>query len=904
MVGITVKKLAEQLKIKEDLLLQNINNAGLPQTNSKDEITNEHKKKLLSWMVNTTNKKTSFNRPSSDASIGTKLVSSTVMHGAGNTSGIKVEIKKDRTHIKKIIEQQKAIIEENKKKELKAKAKQKELEKEQNAKKKEKAIVEQPNIDIDKTESVEKVKKTQKETLIKEKTKTIKKEAVQTKNTDKSIEKNHKKDDEKKEKASKAIDKDSSDEFNKKMKEDLKEPLLIKEIAKPKKSVKKKSNSSAKDKNWQSLVNEEGLEENINQNTENISDEDSIDSYVPVIKNVTSTAEIAKIVDKPLAFIKNKHAFKVPSNSSKLKIELIPPSISVVDLAAKINIKAGVLIKHLMKIGVMANINQDIDIETAELFVHELGHEVEIIDKTKLEDKIFSDDDDTDSKTIVRPPIVTIMGHVDHGKTSLLDYIRKTKVADKEHGGITQHIGAYHIELNNNTITFIDTPGHAAFTNMRARGAQVTDIVILIVAADDGVMPQTKEAIVHAKDANVPIIVAITKFDKEGVKNNLEQIKNDLATLEIIPEDWGGDSPVIPVSSKTGLGISELLESILLQAEIRELKASYSQKPRGVILESSMNKSLGCIATAIVTNGVLEKGNTLLVGKKIVKVRLLLDENNKPIKKAGPSMPVRILGFEELANAGDKFILITNEKEVNEYILHSAQSEDFNNNINLGSIDKEKALELIKGTDAPSVLNVIVKADVKGTLEAIINSVQNIKHDEVMVKVISSGIGAITESDVMLTSVSNATLIGFNVRADKIAKGIAENRNIDMRYYSVIYNLIDDIKTQLSGLLKPQYQEKILGIAEVREVFNSPKFGQIAGSIVTEGSVFRNKNIRVLRDNKVIFEGELESLRRFKDDVKEVRNGLECGIGVKNYTDVLPGDQIEVFDNIEVKRSI
>jgi len=502
---------------------------------------------------------------------------------------------------------------------------------------------------------------------------------------------------------------------------------------------------------------------------------------------------------------------------------------------------------------------------------------------------------------VKRAPVVTVMGHVEHGKTSLLDYIRRAKVASGEAGGITQHIGAYHVETDRGMVTFLDTPGHAAFTAMRARGAKATDIVILVVAADDGVMPQTEEAVAHAKAAGVPLVVAVNKIDKEDA--DPDRIKNALAALDVIPEEWGGDTMFMHVSAKEGTGIDDLLEAVLLQAEVLELQAQPSAPGRGVVVESRLDKGRGPVATVLVQNGTLRQGDIVLAGVNYGRVRAMYDENGKPIKEAGPSIPVEILGLDGTPDAGDELTVVTDEKKAREVALF--RQGKFRE-IKLARQQSAKLENMFEnmGQDEKKTLNIVLKSDVRGSLEALQGSLSELGNDEVQVKIISGGVGGITETDANLALASNAVIFGFNVRADATARKIVESESIDLRYYSVIYEIIDDVKKALGGMLGSDVREQILGVAEVRDVFRSPKFGAIAGCMVIEGTVYRNRPIRVLREDVVIYEGELESLRRFKDDVAEVRNGMECGIGVKNYNDVKPGDRIEVFERIQVQRSL
>ncbi len=602
----------------------------------------------------------------------------------------------------------------------------------------------------------------------------------------------------------------------------------------------------------------------------------------------------------PVVKVKNVHVFQKPTDKVVHEVE-IGETIVVSELASKMALKANVVIKALMKMGTMATINDSIDHDTASLIAEELGH-TPVVMSDGVEDELremMQAVEASDEET--RAPVVTVMGHVDHGKTSLLDYIRKSRVASGEAGGITQHIGAYHVDTPHGMVTFLDTPGHAAFTAMRARGAKSTDVVILIVAADDGVMPQTEEAILHAKAAGVPIIVAINKIDKDGA--DPERVTSELAAKDVIPEEWGGDTQFVKVSAHTGEGIETLLEAILLQAELLELSAPTDGVAQGVIVEARIEKGRGVVATALVQAGTLRKGDYLLAGGSVGKIRNMSDEAGNAIIEAGPSIPVEILGLDTPPNAGDDFAVVSDERKAKE-VAQARQQKERDDRVARQKANKlENMFAGFEGTEK-KILPVLVKADVRGSLEAILASLAEIGNEEVAVNVVSSGVGGLTESDINLASTSGAVVVGFNVRAEVSGRRLAEREGIEIRYYSVIYNLLDDIKDALSGMLDPEIREEIVGIAEVKEVFSSPKFGQIAGSIVTEGTIYRNKPIRVLRESVVIYEGELESLRRFKDDVNEVRSGTECGIGVKDYTDVKPGDQIEVFDVKEIERSL
>lgn len=594
-----------------------------------------------------------------------------------------------------------------------------------------------------------------------------------------------------------------------------------------------------------------------------------------------------------------QHGFQKPVQPVNRDI-VVGETITVGELAQKMAVKAVEVIKVMMKMGAMATINQVIDQETAQLVAEEMGHKVTLRRENELEEAVLQDRDSTANRES-RAPVVTIMGHVDHGKTSLLDYIRKAKVASGEAGGITQHIGAYHVDTDNGSITFLDTPGHAAFTAMRARGAKATDIVVLVVAADDGVMPQTIEAIQHAKAAGVPIVVAVNKIDKPEA--DPDRVMNELTRHSVIPEEWGGENQFVKVSAKSGQGIDDLLNAILLQAEVLELTAVRDAMANGVVIESRLDKGRGPVATVLVQEGTLRQGDIVLCGLEYGRVRAMRDELGRNIDAAGPSTPVEILGLSGVPSAGDEATVVRDEKKAREVALY--RQGKFRD-VKLARQQKAKLENMFSNMTEGEVseLNVVLKADVQGSVEAIADSLNKLSTDEVKVKIIGSGVGGITETDASLAAASNAIVLGFNVRADASARKIIESENIDLRYYSVIYDLIDEVRQAMSGMLAPEYKQQIIGLAEVRDVFRSPKFGAVAGCMVTEGTVKRNNPIRVLRDNVVIYEGELESLRRFKDDVPEVKNGYECGIAVKNYNDVRPGDQIEVYETVEIQRTL
>ncbi len=597
----------------------------------------------------------------------------------------------------------------------------------------------------------------------------------------------------------------------------------------------------------------------------------------------------------------SEHGFSRPTAPVTREIA-VPETITVSDLAKLMAVKAAEVIKAMMQMGMMVTINQSVDQDTAILVVEEMGHAARPAEEKNLEQELIAEDEGAvTGEQTTRPPVVTVMGHVDHGKTSLLDYIRKAKIAEGEAGGITQHIGAYHVETPRGIITFLDTPGHAAFTSMRARGAQATDIVILVVAADDGVMPQTKEAIQHARAAGVPIIVAINKIDRE--ESDIDRVKMELSKEEVIAEDWGGEDIFVNVSAKTGAGIDELLDAILLQAEVLELKAVVDSRARGIVIESSLDKGRGPVATLLVQQGTLNRGDMILAGQEYGRVRALFDESGEAIESAGPSMPVVMLGLSGVPQAGDEMLAVSNERKAREA---ASQRQDRTREDRLARQQAANLQNLFEsmGKDEQIAVNLLIRADVQGSVEALRDALTKLSNDDVVVNVVASGVGAITESDASLAQASNAIIIGFNVRADNAARKAIQENELDLHYYSVIYDAIDEVTKAINGLLGTEVKEQILGLAEVKDVFRSSKMGAIAGCLVVEGVVRRKNPIRVLRDNVVIFEGELESLRRFKDEANEVQSGTECGIGVKQYNDVRPGDQIECFERIEVAKTL
>jgi translation initiation factor IF-2 len=603
---------------------------------------------------------------------------------------------------------------------------------------------------------------------------------------------------------------------------------------------------------------------------------------------------------RPTSAGPTEHGFSRPTAPVQRDIA-VPETITVADLAKLMAVKAGEVIKVLMQMGMMVTINQALDQDTAILVVEEMGHTASRAEDISVEQQLISDDSQDQGEEVTRPPVVTVMGHVDHGKTSLLDFIRRSDVAEGEAGGITQHIGAYHVTTDNGIITFLDTPGHAAFTAMRARGAQATDIVILVVAADDGVMPQTKEAIQHARAAEVPMIVAVNKIDRPEA--DLERVRSELSQEEVISEEWGGEDIFVNVSAKTGEGIPDLLEAINLQAEILELKAPVDARARGVVIESSLDKGRGPTATVLVQHGTLKRGDMILAGQEFGRVRMMYNEKGEAVDSAGPSMPVQVLGLSGVPDAGDEMLAVANERKAREAATLRQDRE------REGRLARKQAANLQNlfenmGQDDKLSVNLLIRADVQGSVQALSDALTSLSNDDVMVNIVATGVGAITESDASLAQTSNAIIIGFNVRADSAARKLIQKNELDLHYYSVIYDAIDEVKKAITGMLGSEVREQIVGLAEVKEVFRSSKIGAIAGCLVVEGIVRRNNPIRVLRDNVVIFEGELESLRRFKDEASEVQSGTECGIGVKQYNDVKPGDQIECFERIEVARTL
>jgi len=842
MSEVTVKQLAEDVGAPVERLLKQIADAGLSHRNEDDPVSDAEKKELLSYL-----KRSHGEEDSEPKRITLKRKTTTTLKmsgGQGKTKTVNVEVRKKRTYVKRPdltleMERQKQEEEEQAAKQAAEEAARKAEEETRQKEEAEAAAKaeEQAAGTADKADELKPVEEVAPEAVA----------AVEAAadNEGKSKKKHHKK-------------KSHGDDFD--------------DDGRPKKHVKSAGHRGPRQR------------------------EEVIDPLL-----VTEEEEEVQLPRKLKAKkkkVKKTHAFEKPSAPVVREVP-IGDTIVVSELADKMSLKGAAVVKTLMGMGVMATVNQAIDQETAILVVEELGHKVKIIQEDALEAEVLESIDYEGDET-PRAPVVSVMGHVDHGKTSLLDYIRRTKVAAGESGGITQHIGAYHVETDHGMVSFLDTPGHAAFTAMRARGAQCTDIVILVVAADDGVMPQTEEAVQHARAAGVPIVVAVNKIDKEEA--DPDRVKNELAAKDVIPEDWGGDVQFINVSAHTGEGIDALLDAVLLQSEMLELKAVKNVPAKGVVVESSLDKGRGAVSTVLVQNGTLNQGDIVIAGQFYGRVRAMLDEAGKQTREAGPSIPVEILGLNGTPDAGDDFVVVKDERKAREVAEFRADKSRKDRLQRQQAAKLENMFENM-GADEVKNLNIVLKTDVRGSLEALLAALAEVGNDEVQVKIVSSGVGGITETDANLALATNAVIIGFNVRADSTAKKLIEEEGLDLRYYSVIYEIIDHVKQALTGMLAPEFKEEIVGIAEVRDVFKSPKFGQVAGCMVLEGTIYRNKKIRVLRDDIVIFEGELESLRRFKDDVNEVRSGTECGIGVKNY-DVKVGDKIEVFDKVSVERTL
>jgi len=891
MTDVTVKTLAAEIQTSVDRLVQQFADAGIPKK-AEDSVTAQEKQTLLAHL----------NREHGSApdklTLQRKTRSTLSVQGTGGKSkSVQIEVRKTRTFVKRDPQEADRLAEEEAKREAEEQARR---EAEEAAKREAQAKAEREAAEQAKRESADKAKRD-----VAEKDKVS--------NTD-DMTKTAQAEKARREAEAAELKRKAEEEARRKLEEDARR--VAEEARRMAEENEKNGNANA-----EPTEDTSDYHVTTSQHARQAEDENDRESEggrgrgrntkaARPAKKANKHAESKADREEARASLRGgkggkrkgstlQQGFQKPAQAVNRDV-VIGETITVGDLANKMAVKGSQVIKAMMKLGAMATINQVIDQETAQLVAEEMGHKVILRRENELEEAVMSDRD-TGAAAEPRAPVVTIMGHVDHGKTSLLDYIRSTKVASGEAGGITQHIGAYHVEHAKGMITFLDTPGHAAFTSMRARGAQATDIVILVVAADDGVMPQTIEAIQHAKAANVPVVVAVNKIDK--LEADPDRVKQELSQYGIMPEEWGGESQFVHVSAKAGTGIDDLLDAILLQAEVLELKAVRNGMASGAVIESFLDKGRGPVATVLVREGTLHKGDIVLCGFEYGRVRAMRNELGQEVLEAGPSIPVEILGLSGVPAAGDEVTVVRDEKKAREVALY--RQGKFRE-VKLARQQKSKLENMFANMTEGEVheVNVVLKADVQGSVEAISDSLLKLSTDEVKVKIIGSGVGGITETDATLAAASNAILVGFNVRADASARRIIDAESLDLRYYSVIYNLIDEVKAAMSGMLSPELKQQIIGLAEVRDVFKSPKFGAIAGCMVTEGVVKRHNPIRVLRDNVVIYEGELESLRRFKDDANEVRNGMECGIGVKNYNDVRVGDMIEVFEIIEIQRSI
>lgn len=831
MSNVTVKQLADDVKIPVDRLLIQLENAGVGSKSAEDLVSDDEKLKLLSYLRETHGKseKSTVSLEPKKVTLRRRSVSelrSTSGQGKSKTtSTVNVEVRKKRTYVKRSV-----IIEAEKEEQARLQAEAEKVE-------------------------AEKQRQLEEERLKQEAEEQARLEA------------------EAKSKADEEARAKAEEEERLRLQQAAAEEAKRKEAETPGRRKKEKPHEDKYERKELHVASDKTGKRK---------------------KRVKGKSRLSM---KPSS---GSHGFEMPTAPVVREVN-VPETISVADLAQKMSVKAAEVIKTMMTMGSMVTINQVLDQETAMIVVEEMGHKPVMLKENALEEDILKPTVDMEGEKITRAPVVTIMGHVDHGKTSLLDYIRRAKVAAGEAGGITQHIGAYHVETDNGMITFLDTPGHAAFTSMRARGAKLTDIVVIVVAADDGVMPQTKEAIQHSKAAGVPIIIAINKMDKPEADPN--RVMQELVAEEVVPEEWGGDTMFVKVSAHSGEGIDQLLEGILLTSEILELQAVENAPATGVVVEARLDKGRGTVSTILVQNGTLNKGDIILAGNEFGRVRAMIDENGNPVDKAGPSIPVEVLGLSGTPSAGDEVAVVANERKAREVAMYRQQKVRDQKMARQQAAKLENLFNQMEEGKV-SYLNIILKADVQGSVEAITDSLTDLSTDEVKVKIVSGSVGGINESDVQLAMASDSIIIGFNVRAEASAKKLIQEEGIELHYYSVIYDVIDEVRGAMSGMLEPVFKEEIIGLAEVRDVFRSAKLGAVAGSIVIEGTIKRNSPIRVLRDNVVIYEGELESLRRFKDDVNEVKSGTECGIGVKNYNDVQPGDQIEVYERIQVKRKI
>lgn len=844
MADVTVKQLAEDVGAPVDRLLRQIEDSGLKGRGADDVVTDGEKQTLLAFLRRNHGEGTEPNRITLKRKTTTTLKAGS---GAGRAKTVNVEVRKKRTYVKRPESQPEA--EQEKAAEV------------------EEALAQEQQVQDQVLADAQAAEPSQAEQIAPE--------------------------------PAPAPEPEPEPEVEKPAAEPkAPEPEIIPEPPMPDTAAENARKAKKKKGPRHDLDDDEGKQKAKGKNAGHKGPKVRVEEELVALSEDDDTAARRKPLRHKKKPREKRHAFERPTKPMVREVD-IPEILTVGELAQRMAVKAGDVIKTLIKMDIMATINQPLEQDVAALVVEEMGHTPRLTREDAIEEEVLNTASYA-GEGAQRAPVVSVMGHVDHGKTSLLDYIRRAKVAAGESGGITQHIGAYHVETERGMVTFLDTPGHAAFTSMRARGAKSTDIVILVVAADDGVMPQTKEAVEHARAAGVPLVVAVNKMDKEGA--DPDRVKNELSALQVIPEDWGGETQFVPVSAITGDGIDSLLEAILLQAEVLELRAVADAPAKGVVVESSLEKGRGSVSTMLIQNGTLKMGDMVVAGRFYGKVRAMLDEAGKTVKSAGPSIPVEVLGLNGTPDAGDEFLAVADERKARE-LAEFRQVREREQRLQRAQAGKLESLFENMGKEEIKTLNVVLKADVRGSLEAIVKALTDLGNEEVQVNVVSSGVGGITETDVTLAMTTDAVIFGFNVRADGAARKLVEREELDLRYYSIIYNIIDDVRAALTGMLSPHFREDIVGIADVRETFRSPKFGQVAGCMVTEGTVYRSKPIRVLRENVVIFEGELESLRRFKDDVQEVRNGMECGIGVKGY-DVKVGDQIEVFERVQVERQL
>ncbi|MBL4659526.1 MAG: translation initiation factor IF-2 [Alcanivoracaceae bacterium] len=894
MSEVTVKQLAEVLGISLDQLMEQLSSAGIALKNAEDAISNEDKRQLLAYLRNSHGKDKKDQSPRKKVvlkrkSTGTlKISSGTGIRSKTKTVNVEVrkkrtfnkpdkaeldEIAKDRLEAQHALDERKqqlAQVEETKQQQVQEK-KQKELDEQHKTEQIKAEKLAQEQAELQKLKDAEEQK--QKEAKI-----------IEDKANEKSEE----------EKAKEAVI-----EAKNKADQAIEEQVQRQVMAAVEKRKKEKLRREEQQNKGKAKTTNKVATPNRSPGAGAAAKANPKNKYGRKQLHVKGGRRNHQL--KPDFKKAEKHGFTKPV-ADQIKTVKITDSITVSDLAKALTIKSADVIKELMTMGMMVTINQILDQDTAVLVVEEMGHKVDLVETKTIAEELQSQSDEIDDENaVIRPPVVTVMGHVDHGKTSLLDYIRSAKVTDNEAGGITQHIGAYHVTTNHGVITFIDTPGHAAFTAMRKRGAKATDIVILVVAANDGVMPQTIEAVKHAKAAGVPIIVAVNKMDLEGA--TIDKAKQDLSNHEVIPEDWGGETQFIPVSAKTGLGINNLLEAISLQAELMELKAPVDIPAKGIVVESSLDKGKGPVATILVKSGTLRKGDMVLSGEQFGRARRMLNELGEEVTEAGPSIPVVIQGLSGVPVAGEDFLVVKNEKRAKSA---AAERKTHERDLRLKAQQAAKLENLLSsmGKKEKLVVNLLIKADVQGSVEALAESLTTLGNDDVEVRAISTGVGGITNADAQLALSAKAIIIGFNVRADKAAREVIKQNDLDLHYFSIIYEAIDNIKAAITGFLGTETKEVIIGTAEVKDVFRSSKFGLIAGCLVLEGTIKHDNPIRVLRDNVVVFEGELESLRRYKDDVNEVKSGTECGIGVHGYENITAGDEIECYERVEVKKTL